>query len=184
VNVDANRFFVLGATGADLLIVDTSLSRATGPGRRNVSGLRIQNATNSKTITIDRMIVTWNTNARLNAINIDGSQLWSGNVDSPADADLSPDFTLNATPRPRRYAINSIQFNQDISGAAISVRFMMTDGSFKDVTVFPDSEHANFTVKSTGKMNGSNIYRTVEEEYNSLTGNIVRHKEINLEMTP
>ena len=160
--VDADRYFVLGGSASDLLMVDTSRSRVTGSGKqkRNVSGLRIKNATNSKTITVDRMVVTWDNNARLDRITIDGRILWSGNAKSPADADLNPNFTLNATPSPQLYSVNTIRFDSDISNATISVQFIMTDGSLKEMTVLPASDNFNFTVKSTGKIGTSNFFLT------------------------
>lgn len=77
-NLDANNFFVLGANAAELLMVNTGSSYlypttgASGSRYRYLYGLTIQNATNSKTITIASMVVTWNNSYRLLTIRING----------------------------------------------------------------------------------------------------------------
>jgi hypothetical protein len=188
-NIDANNFFVLGGAASDLLMVDTSgsyIGPTTGPSwqrYRGLYGLNIQNATNSKTITIDRMIVTWNNSQRLRIIRIAGSNLWAGNRSSPVNANLIPDFPLNTIPN--IYSINYLRFSGDMRGATISIQFMMTDGSTSRVlTVYPASQNNSFTVKTTGKTTGSNIYRTTQADYNALTGKITNYYEINTEITP
>ena len=60
-NIDAQNFFKVDATAADTLMVRTNvatLSNVSGVPR-DLTGLRIQNATNSNTNTIDRLVVTW-----------------------------------------------------------------------------------------------------------------------------
>lgn len=142
----------------------------------------IQNATNSRTVTIDRMIVTWQNARNLVEIVIDGTLVWSGSLPSPADANLSPNFTLDAVPT--NYLMDYLKFSGNMSGAAVNVQFVMSDGSAQDVAFFPASNNFNFTVKSTGKTMGSNVYRTLEARYNALTGKVVDYGEINVEITP
>ena len=57
-NIDANNYFVLSATAANLLMVNTSASTLTN-GNARVGGWTIQNATNSNTIIIATMTVSW-----------------------------------------------------------------------------------------------------------------------------
>lgn len=187
-NIDSNNFFVLGATAADLLMVNTSasvLAPATGQINqryRNLRGLDIQNATNSKTITIDRMVISWNNTRRLQGISIGGSNVWTGNASSPTDVNIT-NFTLNTVPR--IYPINTIRFNGNMTGATITIQFIMSDGSSgKTITVFPASSNYNFIVKATGKTTSAGIYRTIQAEYNALTGRIINYSEISNEITP
>ena len=142
----------------------------------------IQNATNSRTVTIDRMIVSWQNARNLVEIVIDGTFVWSGSLSSPADANLSPNFTLDTLPT--YYSLDYLRFDGSMAGATVNVQFVMTDGSTQDVAFFPASNNFNFTVKSTGKTTGSNVYRTFEARYNALTGKVVDYGEINVEITP
>lgn len=179
-NLDATRFFVLGATDADLLMVDTSTADLGGGANKDIINLQIQNATNSHTITIDRMGVTWDNSVHLRSIRINGSNLWSGNQGSPVDADLSPNVTLNTTPS--IYQIDRLRFQNDMSGVMATVQFWMTDGSSKTVTIYPASSHNDFNIIAMGKTTVSNIYRTMQVTYNSLTGHIIDSQETNVSL--
>jgi hypothetical protein len=128
------------------------------------------------------MIVTWDNARRLTRIVINGTRLWSGSVRSPVDADLSPDFTLNTTPT--IYPIDELRFGASMAGTTISIEFVMTDGSTKIVTVYPASNNYNCTVKATGRITGSNAYRTIQAVYNARTSRIIQYDEINTQMTP
>lgn len=175
-NIDSNNFFVVGADAGGLLIVDASNARL-GNGRADLLGLTIQNATNSQAITIDRMIVTFSGGRRLNQIRINGSIVFnrSGGVRSPANADIA-NYTLKPS---ARYNINFLHFNGNMAGSTISIQFVMTDGSTKTVAVYPASTSSNVvTMKSAGKTARSNIYRTIQADYNPLTGAITGYKEI------
>ncbi|RJP28067.1 MAG: hypothetical protein C4533_06245 [Candidatus Omnitrophota bacterium] len=179
-NTGSQDYFVLGGDAADLLMLNT-INSFLASSNRNLEGLTMQNATNSSSITIDRMIVTWNNNRRLRVIGINGSNVWTGNSASPADCNIS-NFTLNTTPT--IYSINYLQFNNSMTGATISIQFVMTDGSSKTLTAYPASNNYNFTVKSTGKTTGSSFYRTVQAEYNALTSKFIDYDEIYTQITP
>ncbi len=179
-NVNATDYFVLGGAAGDLLMVNTATAALSGTGI-DLQNLRIQNATNTKTITIDRMIVSWNNTRLLQNIRINGSSVWTGNLASPANANIT-NFTLNTTPT--IYNINRLRFNGSMAGATISIQFVMTDGTIRNLQVYPASNNFNFTVKSTGKTTGSNIYRTLQADYNALTGKIINYNEINTQITP
>jgi len=180
-NIDAGNFFTVGGTAADLLMVNTSTATTGGSGNRDFLNLRIQNATNSQTINIDRMVVTWNNTRSLRTIRINGSNVWTGNAVSPANADIT-NFTLNTTPT--IYSIDFLRFSGGMAGATINIQFVMTDGTSRSLTVLPASQNYNFTVKSTGKTAGSNIYRTIQSDYNALTARIINYNEINTEIIP
>jgi hypothetical protein len=188
-NIDANNFFVIGANAADLLMANTNAARLSptsgpqGQRRRNLIGLTIQNATNSPAppVTVDRMIVTWNNSRRLQTIRINGNTLWSGNASTPANCNIT-NFTLNTTPS--IYNINYLNFNGDMNGTSISITFQMIDSSSKTVAVYPASANSVFTLKSTGKTTGSNMYRTTQIDYNALTGKIRNMDDISAQMLP
>ena len=188
-NIDANNFFVIGANAAGLLMVNTSaaaLSPTSGPSgqrRRNLIGLTIQNATDSQDlpVAIDRMTVSWNNSRRLQTIRIDDDTLWSGNASSPANCNIT-DFPLDNDPG--IFNIDYLIFNGNMNGSSISITFQMTDGSSKTVAVYPASANNVFTLTSTGKATGSNIYRTIQIDYNAVSGKIKSMDEINAEMLP
>ncbi len=188
IDIDSDNFFVLGGTAGNLLMVNTSSSylwppwpSLPGKGNYVLRGLSMQNATNSKTITIERMIVTWNNNSTLKHISIGGIRVWSGDEPSPADCDIT-DFTLDTIPT--IYDIDHLFFSYDMGGATISIEFVMSDDTRRALVVYPPSENYSFTVKSTGKTTRSDIYRTVQADYNALTAKITRYDEIDTEITP
>jgi len=127
------------------------------------------------------MVVTWNNARRLQQILINGSTVFSGNLLSPADANIT-NFTLNTTPT--IYSVNRLRFNGNMAGATISIQFMMTDGSSKSLTVYPASQNNSFIVKATGKKTGSNIYRTIQANYNARTARITSYNEIPTQINP
>ncbi|MBI5150549.1 MAG: hypothetical protein HZA28_07255 [Candidatus Omnitrophica bacterium] len=182
-NVDPTSYFILGGTFADLLMVNTATAALTNSNTR-LSNVKIQNATNSNTIVIDRMIVNWSgvaSDRRLTRIDINGSTLWTGSLATPADANLSPNFTLNTSPS--TYSVNSLRFNLSMAGVTyIDVQFVMTDGSSKTVRIYPASNNFRFIVKASGKKTGSSLYRTIQAEYNANTGKVVDYREINTQM--
>ena len=181
--IDANNSFTITATAADLLMLNTSAA-ALGNSNRDVINLEIQNATNSQTITIDRMIVSWSgvpAGRRLREIRIDSlvppnPDEWTGSVATGVNVDLTNNFTLNTTPT--IYPLTRLRFNATMAAATINVQFVMTDGSTtRTFRVFPDLNENNFTVRSTGNMTGSPVSRRIQAEYNSISGRIVNYRE-------
>ena len=180
-NVTAQEFFVLGAEAGDLLMVNTATAAFSSAGaNRLLQNLTMQNATNSRTITIDRMIVTWNTSADLRRITINGSDVWSGNDGSPVNADIN--VLLNTTPS--TVIIDSLRFQGDISGRTVNIQFVMTDGSTRSVDVYPASNRFDFWINATGKTTLSNIWRTVRAHYNAMTATVEDYVETNTQITP
>jgi hypothetical protein len=197
VTVDPGETYRRGGTAADLLMVDTS---DTSQGSKDLDGLKIQKATSSASpvVSIDRMIVSWTMSdggghghhhdePTLQSIRIAGSNRWTGNLDSPADADLPNNYTLTNT---ETIPVNRLRFSDDMDNLiSMSVEFVMTDGSRKTVDVYPDSNNCVFTIKSTGKVSGSSIYRTIAADYNlrpdsySTASRIDNIYEINTEIT-
>ncbi len=148
-----------------------------------LTDIYIQNVTDSQTITIDRMIVTWDNAHQLEEIVIDAQTVWTGSASSSADANLNPDFTLNASQT--IYSIDHLEFSGTMADATTaSIEFVMADGSSKSVLVYPESDNNNFTVRSTGKTAQSSVYRTMAATYNSLTGEVMALEEDNSEVSP
>jgi hypothetical protein len=187
--VDPGETYRRGGTAADLLMVDTS---AGAPSGQDFTGLHIQNVTSSVSpaVTIDRMVVTWvkgGTARTLQSIRFNGSNVWTGNLSSPANADLIPNYTLNTA---NTVNINRLRFNNNLNLlSSMTIQFVMTDGSTKTVNVFPAFNNCVFTIKSTGKVSGSSIYRTLEADYNLMpltyatTSRLDDYDEINTEIT-
>ncbi len=148
-----------------------------------LTGLTIQNVTDSNTITIDRMRVSWDNTRRLQQIVINGQLLWSGSVSSPANANLTPDFTLNASQTV--YDIDYLQFSGSMADATTAdIEFIMSDGSSKTVTAYPASDAALITVRATGKITGSEVYRTIAATYDVGTGTVSAWEETDEEISP
>jgi len=189
VTVDAGETYRRGGTAADFLMVDTSEVSQSGT---DLSGLYIQKATNSASpvVSIDRMVVTWSKSGQsrnLRSIRIAGSNRWTGNLSSPADANLPTNYTLTGT---SIIPIDRLRFNASMNGLnSMSIQFVMTDGSSKTVTVYPASNSCQFTINSTGKVAGSSIYRTIKATYDLMpltfntTSRVVDIDEINTEIT-
>jgi hypothetical protein len=180
--IDTRNFFVLGATSANLLMVNTSASTLTN-GNARVGGWTMQNATNSNTITIATMTVSWSgvSGRTLSSIYLNNTSVWSGSGTSGSTFNIT-DFRLNTTPT--IYSNNTLRFSGSMAGATVNVTFNMTDGSSRALTIYPASQKYSFTIKSTGKTTNSNIYRTIEADYNALTVRITRYDEINTQVTP
>lgn len=149
---------------------------------RELTQVYIHNLTNSQTITIDRMIVDWDNNRRLRGITI-GSQpeILTGNASHPADIDI-PDFTLDTVPS--SYHVR-LRFSGSMINATIDIQFVMTDNETRSVRAYPQNDDSlYFTLRSTGKTVGSNIFRTIQATYDAPTSTITDYHEINEEITP
>jgi len=187
--VDTGETYRRGGTAADFLMVDTSEASRSGS---DLIGLYIQKATNSASpvVSIDRMVVTWTKSGasrNLRSIRIAGVNRWTGNLSSPANANFTTNYNLTGT---SIISIDRLRFSNNMNGlSSMSIQFVMTDGSTKTVTVYPSSNSCQFTINSTGKVAGSNIYRTIKATYDLMpltfntTSRIVDIDEINSEIT-
>ena len=179
-NIDANNFFVLGGTAANLLMVDT-FGSVVQSSNRSVAIWPMHNATDSETITITTMTVSWSgipANRRLKEIWLGNTPtlVWSGSGTSGSVFNIA-DFTLDLAPA--IYTANRLLFSHSIKNGVVTVTFNMTDGSSRSLTLYPASNNYNFTINSMGKTVGSNIYRTITADYNARTGQITNYAEIN-----
>ncbi len=168
--------FSVGGNMANFLMVNTNAAAAGGAGNVDLLNLRIQNAQRSNAVVIASMNVTWTGGTNLTIIRINATNVWTGSSASPATCDIT-DFTLNTTPT--EYAVNYLRFSGSMVGQTVTITFNMTDGTSRTVTALPASTSYPFTVKVTGKNARSSSYRTLEADYNALTGRITRMIEIN-----
>jgi hypothetical protein len=190
VKVDLQEAFVLGGTDADLFMVNTSASRINPLLTTDLIDVSFQNATDSRRLSIDRIVVTWSRPGaarRLRSILINGITRWSGNLKSPADCNIQPNFMVDSIPS--RYTL-ILRFNNDMRDTAyVDMAFIMGDGSTRSLRVYPASNNFAFTVKSTGKIPGSPAYRTVQAAYNLMplvpgAAKIQDYREIDTEIIP
>jgi hypothetical protein len=190
-NIDASNFFVTGpkaGEGKDVCLLMVNRNTTTlASSNRNIANWQLQNATNSRTVAIDKIIVSWNNSRTLQQIWLSGSQVWpagggSGSGSSGQTQDIN-NFTLDKVPS--LYTNNYFRFSNSMSGATVSANFIMTDGSSTGtIQIYPVQNYNNFTVESTGKTVGSNIFRTIIATYNANTAKIVDIDESNTEITP
>jgi len=182
--VNTGETFRRGGTAADMLIVN---SADTAPSSNDIINIKMQKATNSATLAValDRMVITWTETAArsLTAISIGGRNRWTGTLTSPANCDIT-NINLGASITP----VTRLRFNNTASAiTSISIQFILTDGSSKTVAVYPKNNNSVFTIKSTGKVSGSSIYRTQQVDYNlmntTIAARIDDYDEINTEIT-
>jgi hypothetical protein len=190
-NVNIGNFFVIGpkaGEGKDAYLLMVNRNTTTlASSSRNVANWQLQNATNSRTVAVDKIVVTWNNTRTLQQIWLNGAQVWpigggTGSGSSGLTQDIN-NFTLDAIPT--LSTNNYFRFSNNMSGATVSANFIMTDGSSTGaIQVYPAQNYNNFTVESTGKTTGSNIFRTMIATYNANTAKIVDIDESNAEITP
>jgi len=183
VNVNAENYFLLEATEADLLMVDTSQVRLSGKKKKKLDNFFLKNAAESPALIIDRMIVSWEgaDMRKLKAIRLDRDRVWRNKgARSPVDADIK-DFTLQASAPPILYPDNSLEFDRDMSRAKIEIVFVMFNGSRKKMVMYDNGvqqNYFNFSIRATGKVVNANGYRTLQAEYNALEGKVVHYTEV------
>gem|GEM_PF-775567 len=187
-SIDANNNFTLstvtsgGSGGAAGALVLDATDAHLGSNNRRLLGLTIRNSSSSS-VTIDRVIVTWNiSNRRMTQIKINGSTVWSGTASSsPADVNINNTTIPANTTR----SIDLIQFNSTMINATITLSFHMTDETTTTAcTAWPAQGSvcaqaaAGLTITSMGKTAGSNQYRSIQATYNTDSGNISDYDEV------
>ncbi len=180
-DVDGQRYYVIGGDDADFAMWDTSAARVVRHGRRyRLVGLALKNAVRSRKLRIKMFVVTWNGRGRLRKVVIDGRRRWRGKKKSPARIRLRPQVVLDRRGflRPLDY----LEFDEDVHASTIRIRFIMKDGSGREVTVYPASRAFDFIVNATGRISGEALYRTLRVEYNTLTGTIIAEREIDAQI--
>lgn len=195
--VNTGETYRRGGTAADFLLVNTA-GAAWNAATFILSGINVQKATSSAipAVTIASVNVCWTRaggpNRNIDRITIGGAT-WTGNLPSlncpGRNADIA-DVTLNTS-----FIPVTLRWSNSITLTDVIIQFNMTDGSTKTVDLWdgnlptPPPNNCLFTIKSTGKVSGSNIYRTIQADYNlkpttyAAASRIDNINEINTEIT-
>ncbi len=186
------------AGAADFFMADVSTSTIS---TTTVTGAQYQKATSSATpvVTINQIKVEWVKTGsvvyfrqlKLNNVTVFTS---AANNVSGYVATLSPAVTYSNTSFST--TANSVIFSATVASGltSIDLTYIMSDGSSKKVRIYPASNSCQFSICSTGKVAGSNIYRTIKVTYdltntatpaasNLTTAKVVNVQEINAEVT-
>lgn len=194
--VDPGETYRRGGTAADFLMVNTAGATWNSP---TLSGIRLQKATSSAmpAVTIDSINICWtkssDTIRNVNRVTIGGTN-YTVNV-APS---VCPGGLANITDRTLKntsFVAFAIRWSGSITLTDVVVQFNMTDGSSKTVDLWDGNlpilppNNCLFTIKSTGKVSGSNMFRTIKADYNltpatyAATSRIDNINEINTEIT-
>jgi hypothetical protein len=117
----------------DRLTVDLTGARiASGTSNKGIRGILLSNNT-AKSITIDRMILTWNKpSSSLSKITINGTQVFSGTVASGTNNNIT---NVVLSPGTFNVEINPFLWTQSMTGISVGLTIIMTDGSSKQYTI-------------------------------------------------
>jgi len=172
-----------GGGQASLLNVD-----ATGSYLRNndkdIRGITLTNTSSSSSIRITHMIMFLESGSEtLKVVRIGDDNVWETDTfigTSPVTLNIN-DVTIAAN---TTIDIARIRFANSVSNRTVYVQFRMNDGTTTSIcTVYPPPASAcgsgNLTIKSMGKTAGSNIYRTLNAVYNTVSGTITSCTETN-----
>ncbi len=190
--VNTGETYRRGGTAADLLMVNTAGATWSSP---TLSGIRLQKATSSAlpVVAIASVNICWTKSSatvrNVNRVTI-GSTNYTVNLAPlvcPGGnfADINPDRTLSNT----SFVAFAIRWSGSITLTDVQVKFNMTDGSSKTVDLWTLNNSCQFAINSTGKVAGSNIYRTIKVTYDLMpttyatTSRIDDIDEINTEIT-
>ena len=122
---------------ADYLQVNTTKSKLTGEGDgRKLHGTTINN-TGTRNITIDNIRVNWTDAiiANITEITIQGETFWTGS--EPAGMTLDGSDYILVPSVPAKHI--TFWFDSDMSGKTFTIKFILGDGSTKEVPITPDS---------------------------------------------
>ena len=188
--VNAGETYRRGGTAADFLMVNTA-GATWNAGTFTLSGINVQKAISSAlpVVTIASVNVCWtkSSGTSRNLTKIILSSTWTGSLASSA----CPGGNVNITDvaLTTSFIPLSLTWAGSITLTNVTVQFNMLDGSTKAVVLYPASNSCQFLINSTGKVTGSNIYRTIKATYDLMpttyatTSRIVDIDEINTEIT-
>lgn len=114
---------------ANSLSVNITGVRVDPTNNKRVIGMTIANS-GTASIVLDQMIVSWTGaggGTKLNSITINTNAVWTGANNSGATENIT-DFTLSPA---TTYPITNLTFSKNITGAILSINFIMLDGSTK-----------------------------------------------------
>jgi type II secretory pathway pseudopilin PulG len=108
------------------MLVD--LTNASLVSNTSIEGITIKNSSGND-ITVNKMIISWQgttSSENVAEVQIDGGAVeWSGSLPSGSELDLN-DYTLSAS---NTVDIDYIDFDSDLSGATVDLRFIFSDSS-------------------------------------------------------
>ncbi len=133
-SVELTEFFSnWNRTDIDRLTTDITGARiAPGTSNKGIRGIFLSNNT-AKSITIDRMLLTWNKPASsLSKITINGTQVFSGTAVSGTDINIT---NVVLSPGTFNVEINTFLWTQAMNGIPVNLTIFMTDGSSKQYTI-------------------------------------------------
>ncbi len=121
------------------LSADISNATIGGGGNRRLLGITIQNIGTSS-ITVDKMTVWWNNSRLIEEIKIEKTIVWKYNGAGTPNGRQSSGTELNINnyvlaQGSGAHDITRIAFNGSMAGTDFIIKFVMTDGSTKYVTI-------------------------------------------------
>lgn len=176
----SNQRYTLEGEQSGLLMVNVQNSRidviSEHQQRYEVSGILAKSATDSLSLRVVGMVITWDiAEARLRWIKIGTDTVWNGNMRSPAVCNIK-DTAVDTDGD-----IITLRYDKaDISAIGVQIEFVMEDGSRKTVPAYPPSDISNFIVSSVGTAEMSTLSRTtaIEMEYNEIIEKIVGYRQV------
>jgi len=192
--VDTGETYRRGGTAADFLMVNTAGAVWTS-SNNTLSGIYLQKAISSATpvVSIASINICW-TKSSATTRNVNRVTIGSTNYNVTVTPSACPGGLANIAGRTLNnasFVAFAIRWSGSITLTNVTVRFNMTDGSAKTVVLWTGAAPNSclFTIKSTGKVAGSNLYRTIKADYNLMpatyaaTSRIADIDEINTEIT-
>lgn len=175
--VNPGETYNLSGDEAGLLMVDTRVTNILKLVNRYwVRQTYLRSAVDSD-LTLTQMIITWSNTDRLKRIRLRLKTLWNGNANSPFVYNGN-----NAIPYQRQNLVLIFKKGDPATVGPVSIKFSMSDGSSKELEVYPASQQFNFTVESQGSAELEEdlppFTTTIEAEYNAATSQIVDYKKI------
>lgn len=120
----------------DIDCFDVDLSGASieqGSAHKIIRYIWISNPSCSRTISLDKLVLTWNSSGNFFKVRINSNFLFQGNVPTGTIMDLVPNQTLvSGAPA---IEIDQLRWFQSILGTDIGVEFIMTDGSSESFVI-------------------------------------------------
>ena len=184
-NVSGEFYYHVGQD-SNFLLIDASNPETSG-GDKRLRKIPIQNINASDDIIITDMIVSWTFGGNIKKVKLDNTEVWSGNIVSPASIDIT-DFTL--TPGAVYSGNNDQKWNfQNVISGDVIVTFIFSDGSRRKAILLEDDSGSDneFTITATGEVrNGVNVEarRTISATYDVGTSEITSWEESQSHIIP
>jgi hypothetical protein len=189
ININPNNNFTLstvsggGGGGQSSSLEINATNSSLSANRQDILGITLRN-TSASPITLSQMIIYIGSGTKtLDAVRINGSDVWTVNTligTSPVTLNMT-DVTIPAN---TTRTVNRIRWTSSMSGQTVYWGFIMSDLTATPIcTVYPRpaspcQSSGSLTIKSMGKVAGSNIYRSVQAVYDTASAKITDYDEI------